>query len=300
MHAVDFPDHLAASFALADTGAAPLLGLATAGGDLCENLAEVPADAKYLAVRGKARGLELLNRLSSLEAVWASGITPMLINGLAALPRLRALNLYQVGRTDLTPVGRLATLEHLLIGWANHLTDLSWLSELPRLRTLVIGDAKRLNLATLPTLPMLEALELGGGMWTTLKLESLEPLSRLSALKYLALSSISVEDGSLANLLAALPALQTFSAPNIFDVDESGRAAGLRPDLEASVLSPIFAEARSDVDGKPCFPCRSCAAPMLMLTGRRAPLRCPRCDALRIEKHVARWELARAAAALGR
>jgi hypothetical protein len=102
-----------------------------------------------------------------------------------------------------------------------------------------------------------------------------------------------VADGTL-DVIGRLPALQTFWGPNIFDVEESARASGLRPDLSANVLQPIFADARLDAQGNPIFPCKACGGPMLMPTGRRIPLLCPGCDSARIRKHVARWELARA------
>jgi hypothetical protein len=295
VYALELPDRLASSLASADSGSTPLLGLATAGGELCEDLADVPRTAKYLALRGNARGLDQLAHMRALEAVWASGVTPGLVEALASLPRLRALNLYQVGRTDLTGVGNLRGVEHLLIGWANQLTDVSWLAQLPRLKTLVVEDTPRLDLDSLSPLPGLRALQLGGGVWKVLKLASLAPLARLPGLRSLDLSSIAVADGAL-DVIARLPALQTFRGPNIFEVEESARASALRPDLTANVLQPIFAEAGLDAQGNPIFPCKACGGPMLMPTGRRTPLLCPSCDSARIRKHVARWESARAGA----
>lgn len=119
-----------------------------AGGELAEDLREIPEQAKYLALRGKARNLPRLRLMHELEVLWASGITQQLVAELPALPKLRALNLYQVGRTDLSPVGQLREVQHLLIGWANHLVDLSWLAHLPRLQTLAIDGANRLGLGS--------------------------------------------------------------------------------------------------------------------------------------------------------
>jgi len=293
VYTLDIPDHLASSFPLADAGAAPLLGLATAGGAPCEDLTDVPRVAKYLALRGTAQGLRQLGEFRDLEVVWVSGVRPALIEALADVPRLRALNLYQVGRTELGGVSRLPGLEHLLIGWANHLTDVAWLAAFPRLRTLVVEDAPRLDLETLPLLPKLRALQLGGGIWKTLKLPSLAPLERLPGLRFLSLTAIAVGDGSL-DVIARLPELETFWAPNNFAIEECARAAAIRPDLAAPVLQPIFAEARLDTAGNPVFPCKACGEAMLMPTGRRTSLLCPSCDSSRIRKHIARWELARA------
>lgn len=277
---------------------APLLGLATAGGTLTEDLAEVPFGAKYLALRGKSRGLNRLHQLPSIEAIWASGITPALLNALPSLPRLRALNLYQVGRADLSAVGRLRSVEHLLIGWANYLVDISWLSELPRLRTLVIEDAQRLDLNTLPALPGLEAFQLGGGIWKVLKLTSLEPIQRLPALKYLSLTSLTVGDGSLRPL-GSLTRLESLHAANIFSIEESAWLAAQHPGVRSPILQPIFVEPMLDTGGNSLFPCSICGGPRLMPTGRRAPLLCPVCDAARIRKHVTKWETTRSGAVRG-
>lgn len=246
-------------------------------------------------MRGKSRALDRLRYLTSVEALWASGITPQFLEALSALPKLRALNLYQVGRTDLESVGRLASLEHLLIGWANHLTDISWLQHLPRLRTLVIEDAQRLNLETLPRLEGLEALQLGGGIWKVLKLTSLAPLRRLPSLKYLSLTSISVQDGSLRPI-GDLRALHSLHTANIFSVEESAWLAAHHPGIQSPVLRPIFAETGTDAQGNPIFPCPICGAGRVMPTMRRAPLWCPTCDVAHIRKHVAKWETARASA----
>jgi hypothetical protein len=269
-----------------------LLGLSTAGGPLSEDLADIPLGAKYLALRGKSRGLARLRQLTSVEVLWASGITPKLLDELPSLPRLRALNLYQVGRTDLSAVGRLASVEHLLIGWANYLVDITWLAQLPRLRTLVIEDAQRLNLETLPQLPALQALQLGGGIWKVLKLPSLNPLRRVPALKYLSLTSVTVQDGSL-HPLGDLAKLRSLHTANIFSVEESAWLAAQHPDIESPVLRPIFAETGNDAQGQPVFPCLICGGNKVMPTMRRAPLWCPRCDVARIRKHVAKWETAR-------
>lgn len=236
--------------------------------------------------------------MQDLEVLWASGITPQLVAELPALSKLRALNLYQVGRTDLSPVGQLRHVQHLLIGWANYLQDLSWLAQLPRLQTLVIDDAKRLDLETLPNLPRLQALQLGGGIWKILKVVSLAPLSRLPSLEYLSLSSLAVLDGAMPPL-SDLQALRHFQGPNIFELKESARMAAKRPDLDSPLLRPIYLEPSADSQGNPIFACLICGGPKLMPTMRRAKLLCPRCDAPRIRQHVANWEAARASFARG-
>lgn len=280
----------------ADAGERPPFELTTAGRPLCEDLAALPEDAEYVATRGKAKGLARLSVAPDLVALWATGVTPALVRSLSAARRLRALSLYEIGKTDLDPVGDVASVEHLLISWAPHLVDLSWLARLPKLRTLYLGDLKRADIETLPQLPALQALYIGGGMWSTLKVASFAPLRRAPNVRYLHLSNVKPLDGSLEPL-AELRSLRELVAPNFFEVEECARLSAALPDVEGLILRPIFSEASFDADGQPLFPCEHCGGPRLTLTGRPAAQLCPRCDAARIAKRVRRWEVARASAA---
>lgn len=279
----------------ADAGERPLFELTLAERPLSENLATVPDDAEYVATDGHARGLARLRELPELVAVWATAVTPALVRTLAELPSLRILSLYQIGKTDLEPLAALASVEHLLISWAPHLVDLSWLARLPKLRTLYLNDLRRADLETLPGLPALQALHVGGGMWSALKVPSFAPLRRTPNLRYLYLSNVRPVDGSLEPL-AALRNLRELFAPNYFAVEECARLSARLPGVDGPILHPIFSEASLDADGRPLFPCGTCGGPRLMLTGRPAAVLCPRCDAVRIAKRISRWEIARAAA----
>ena len=286
-------DRLADGLRAADAGTRPVFELAAAGHPLCDDLATVPANAEYISIQGTAAGLSWLTTAPRLTAVWASAVTPQLLRALAGAAQLRALSLYDVGKTDLAPVGQLSTVEHLLIGWAPHLVDVSWLRHLPKLRTLYLEDMKHLDLETLPELPHLQALHIGGGMWSTLKVGSFAPLGRAPNLRYLALSNVRSADGSLASL-ASLTHLRELLVPNFFSVEECAHLAASLPDVDGQILRPIFMEAKDDALGKATFPCGKCGGSRLMLTGRPALMLCPQCDAARIAKRVARWEVARA------
>ena len=254
----------------------------------------LPADAVFVATRGTAANLDRLATAACIEAVWASPVTSALLRILSRVPRLRAVYLYNAGKVDFTPLGELTSVEHLLIAWAKQLSDLSWLDRLPNLRTLYLEDMKRLDLDTLPALPKLQALQIGGTMWSTLEVPSLEPLARLPALQYLALSNMKPFDGSLAPL-HTLSGLRELSLPNFFAVEECARLAAALPGTSGRVLTPFYMEPNTNANGAYAFPCKKCGGPRLMLTGRPASILCPTCDAARITKRVVRWETARAA-----
>lgn len=295
MSASHLPHHLAAGLDAVAAQPRPLRELATAGQPLCDDLHALPVDVAYVATHGKARGLERLRALPHLTALWASAVTPALLTALSGHPRLRALHLYQLGRTDLAALGDLPALEHLLIGWAPQLTTLAWLARFPSLQTLSISDAKRLDFATLPALPLLRAFDLQGGMDRTLTVPSYAPILRAPSVAYVAFPNVRAADGDL-QCFTALTQLRELALPNFYPAVECARLAGRCPTVEGQTLRPIFCEPACDAGGRPIFPCPTCGGPRLMVTGKPARLLCPSCDHARIARHVSEWEVARAAA----
>lgn len=290
--------HAPAAFVAALAPESPRLTFPALGATPLDDVGVAPPDAEFLALRGNAAHIDSLPAFPALWMVWAAGLTDALVQALARMPRLRALWLYQVGRVDLSPLRAVAGLEHLTVAWAPHLTDLAWLGGLPGLRALYLDDVPRLNLDTLPVLSRLEAIHIGGGMDTPVRIASLAPLTRTPAVRAVSLASVRVADGRLAPL-AELGRLRYLSAPNVFAPEESARLAVARPDVAGAVLSPIFAEPAHDADGRPVLPCGRCGRASLMVTGRPALVLCPGCDADRVARRVARWEAARAGAAAG-
>jgi hypothetical protein len=274
----------------------PLLELVRERVEILDDLPVLPDDAKFAAVRGSSANLERLAVATNMEVLWVGRPTLALQRTLARLPRLRAIHLCDVGKVDLAPLGELVSLEHLLVSWAGHLIDISWLDRLPKLRTLYLENMKRLDLETLPELPKLEALQIGGTMWSALKVPGLGPLSRLPALRYLLLSNVRPLDGSLVPL-HSLERLRELQLPNFFAVEECARLAAALPEARGAVLTPFFMQPNRRADGSYTFPCKRCGGPRLMLTGRPASLLCPTCDATRIARRVARWEVARSGSA---
>lgn len=288
------PEHLVHGLAAVAAQPRPLRELATARQALCDDLSALPADVAYVATHGKARALDRLPELPNLTALWASGVTPALVTALSGLTSLRALHLYQIGRTDLARLGALPALEHLLVGWAPHLTDLAWVPQYPRLATLSITDAKRLDFATLPVLPRLRALDVQGGMTTTLVVPSYAPALRAPSLEFLAFANVRAADGEL-QCLGSLSHLKELQVPNFYPADQSARLAARLPRTDGRILRPVYSEPAFDTAGNPLFPCLTCGGAKLMLTGKPSRLLCPTCDHARIAQAVSSWEIMRAA-----
>jgi hypothetical protein len=261
---------------------------------LIEDISGLPASAAFLRTRGTPAPLERLTAATGLTALWASRPGIGLLRATARLPRLRAAYLHDLGPEDIEPLAGSGSLQHLLVSRAPHQIDLSCLAAIPALRTLYLDDLKRVDLETLPPLQRVTALHLAGGMWSTLKVASLAPIERLPGLRYLTLANVRPADGSLAPL-AKLRRLRELQLPNFLAVEEHARLAAALPSVSGRALTPFFAEPAHDPRGDPVFPCGRCGRPRAMMTGRPAARLCPACDATKIARRVARWEVAFAA-----
>ncbi len=274
------------------SGGAPLYELVVPPRPMLDDLALVPDDARFLRLSGKAAAIERLGQLESLVAAWASPATPRLLESCRRPPRLRALYIMDFGRLAEVDLRGADALEHLLLNWAPCVTDLSFLADLPELRTLYLDDLKRLDLATLPALPMVTALHLAGGMWSALKVQSFAPLARLPNLQYLSISNVRPLDDSLEPL-STLVRLRRLELPNLYPLEEMARLSAALPTTDGNAFSPVYAVYdRAGHENWP-FRCDRCGGRRQMMTGRPASMLCARCDAGKIERRVARWEIAR-------
>jgi hypothetical protein len=259
---------------------------------ICEDLSGVPAGAEFLATRGTAKSLSRLAELGHLTALWANPATEQLFDACARAPVLRALYVTNFKRLDEVKLAGANALEYLMLNWATRLVDLSFLRDLPALRVLYLDDMKRIDLSTLPELPSLRGLQLGGTMWSTLKVESLAPLTRLPGLRFLRLSNARPVDGSLRPL-AQLQELRELELPNFFDVSEGARLASALPNTKGNSLTPYFTPDRGWAEQSSLFRCDKCGGGKVMMTGKPSVILCRSCDDAKIRKRVLRWEEAR-------
>ena len=161
-----------------------------------------------------------------------------------------------------------------MLSWAPQLVDLSFLQDLPALRTIYLEDMKRVDLTTLPSLPEVTGFHLGGGMWSTLKIQSLEPLTRLPRLRYLCLSNVRPVDAQLRSL-SELRELRDLYLPNFFELEEVARLAGALPNVVSDTLTPVFARWQGDLPASAPYRCVRCGGTREMMTGKPASLLCP-------------------------
>lgn len=282
---------LATGLARSSESGRPLYELVVPRRRIVDDLEEVPSTAAFLATRGTASGVERVGSLTRLQALWANPASTELFKACAQAPALRAIYVAHFKRLETVPLNGAPALEHLLLNWAPRLVDLAFLRELPSLRTLCLDSMKRIDLSTLPELPNITGLHIDGGMWSTLKVDSLEPLLRLPNLRYLRLVNVRPVDGRLQPL-SQLSELREIYLPNFFDLEEVARLAGAFPTALSNTLTPVFAP-REPGQLSTRFVCDRCGGAREMMTGKPAVRLCPDCDSAKYQKRIARWEIAR-------
>jgi len=283
---------LAAGLRSAAADGRPPYELALADGPLVEDVSDVPPDAEYVATRGTAANVPRVGHLEQLTALWADPATPALFSACATAPRLRALYVSELKQLADVPLAGAPALEHLMLAWALRLADISFLGALPALRTVYLDDMRRIDLSTLPELPEVTGFHLGGGVWNTLKVDTLSSLVRLPGLRFLRLSNVRPADGSLRPL-ASLTRLRAIDLPNFFALEEYARLSVALPQAKGNALTPYFAAFDGTPLNSPPFVCPRCNGARRMMTGRPALLLCPSCDVTKVQRRLARWEAAR-------
>jgi hypothetical protein len=243
------------------------------------DVAEAAADARDVRLMSKAAQFDRLADLGGLERLWCFTLDDERVAAVARCASLRRLYLEEVRTAHLAPLASLRRLEVLGIDGATKVTTLDDLTHLPALRGLAaIHFPKVRTLDPLRALRQLEALSVGGGMWTRMTVESLAPLAALTELRFLDLGNLKASDGSLAPL-AALTQLRELDLPNFYPVSELVQLARALPHTKCTWFEGVL-EVRS-------LKCDRCGSSKVMLAGKGARTLCSSCDAERIAAHRA-------------
>jgi len=256
---------------------------------ISEDLADLPADAECVQISGRTANVENLPRAPGIVAVSAFDITPVIVNAVAGLPAVRVVSLSRLNGVDLAPLSVCKALEHLMLCWHRGRVDLSFLTDLPALRTLYLQDPTSVDLETLPGLPHLAALVVSGGVYTGLRVPSFAPLGRLPGLRRLLIGNARPDDNSLGPI-PTLPHLEQLELPNVFSIEEFARLSVLLPNAVGRCLGPLYGPYRT-------HPCETCGRKKTLTTGTPALQLCETCEPDRVAKRIARWEAARTGAA---
>ena len=237
----------------------------------------------------------LLPTLDKVRTLWFhTKVTQEMFEAACAMPDLEGLYIKWSAITSLAPIAGLKRLAHLHLGGAPSATHIEALSQLQALVSLDIANVRAASdLRFLQGLPKLRELSISGdsNSLKPLLIESLVPLTALSELELLTLTTVRLADGSLAPL-AELPRLTHLGLANMFPMEEYARLAGRRPDIQCDRFEPSYGPNES-------LRCKACGQHSLFaLTGKGKPWLCQHCDAKRLAQHDAGFRaLVKAAAA---
>ena len=245
-----------------------------------DDLASLKKPPSRLSILGKTRNIGRLADFPAVEALWVGNVNERQFEEI--LPPIDPLYLLFDGLrvTDLAPLGRLQRLEALEIRWNTKVTDISFLNNLISLRLLALSHCPKVHdLGPIAALGNLEILDLSGGMWSTFKPDTLEPLGQLRNLRGLSLKAIRVKDESLAPV-ARLTQLQEIELSNQFPTEEYARLSVALPHVQCTHFSPYLdfgAGAYAD---------------QVMVTGKGKPVLTLPKDEARLERYVQRFRAA--------
>ena len=205
-----------------------------------DDLSTLSGAETRLFVHGDSKGLDRLDELRSLEALWVGNVNEAQLARIVA--RIAPLYLMFDGlrAADLSPLRRLGRLQALEIRWDTKVSDISFLSGLQALRLFALSHCPKVrDLSPLASLRDLEVLELSGGMWSTFKPETLRPLAALEKLWGLSLTNIRAGDESLEPI-ANLKRLRKLELSNQFPTREYARLSVALPNTECRHFQPYF------------------------------------------------------------
>jgi hypothetical protein len=241
------------------------------------DVSDATSTATDVRLVADARGWDRLPALGHLARLWC-----FRINGerLAVITQCRSLRrLYLDGlRVSLHTVDRLTDLQVLSVDSATRMESLAEVPASLPLEGLSVTNAPNVtNLVPLRDRYQLRALNVSGGIWSKMTVDSLGPLAGLRELKYLDLMNLKVLDGSLEPL-GSLTELTELGLSNFYSVREFARLAARLRGTHCLWFSPT-------VD-LPNVACQKCGKEsMASLTGKGIRTMCRVCDADRIRKH---------------
>lgn len=187
-----------------------------------------------------------------------------------------SIQFYEMKVEDCASISLVGPRE-LGIHWNTKVSSLEFVKDLPGLEALVLIDTKKTaDLEPLSSLKRIRAFEYSGGIWNKQTAESLEPVSRMLSLRYLAFTNIKVMNGGLSPL-AVLKGLETLELSNQFETREYAFLSVALASTQCDLFAP-YRKLSSPIGGKD-----------LMITGKRKPFLSSKDDKVRVAKYVAQF-----------
>lgn len=187
---------------------------------LVSALDQVASDVAEIQISVRTRGLEQLAERSALRRIIARGVGDRELEFIGRARSLEHVDLADPKSPNLTALQKLSRLRLLSIANTARLVSLDGIEHLSRLELLSVANASRLSsIDAIASLRRLRVLFLAGGMYRSMRIASLRPLSGLTELCKLVLSNVGVADRSIIPL-ADLKKLRRLSLPKYFAAEE--------------------------------------------------------------------------------
>lgn len=194
------------------------------------------------------------------------------------------LRLYNLKLPSLEGIDKLTNTRRLKLEWATKIETLEPVFKLRDLTHLAVEDFPKLRrLDGIEELSELTELRLSGNLGggsSPMRLDSIEPVSRISKLTKFSLANATFEVDDITSL-ARCTHLRHLSLTNQFDRTQ---VAFLASRLNEQLVEPLKAYVKTHLR------CVKCSSLKSMFTGRKMPILCPSCDAPRFEKLTHQFE----------
>jgi hypothetical protein len=254
-----------------------------------------PPDAQYVRMDAKFTPIAVLEQFAQLRGISLGHPSQGDLEFLLRFSSLECVCLLAPKVTSLAPLATLSRLGSLEL---DDPPTLSGLECLPSVRCLVLRHFRRIkSLAPLSALSNLRAISMSTiPSWDAsrrcLEVDSLDPLGKLSNLESLCLIGVKPVDRRL-DAIQGLTKLKYLHISHEFQFQLEDYAALARalPETTGHCLLPYFAIPQLSLR------CKHCSGEIVFLTGPRPRTRrqlCPICDERKLQEHERQWnELAR-------
>lgn len=230
--------------------------------EVVHDLGDVDENSTELLITGKTKNIERLKSFSNLTKLWIYKVNQKEFNTILSLVNPKMLFVHELRVEDLSIISSLKDVEVLALEWntkAQSLWDLS--------KNTFLNDIAPLQKNT-----ALEFLQLSGGIWNTLNINTLQPLRYLKNLTYLCLSNIKVKDESLEPI-SELEGLKELEISNQFPTEEYARLSVTLPNTKCDRFAPYIFLSSSIVDKD------------VMVIGKRKPKLNSKVDGEKLKKY---------------
>jgi hypothetical protein len=197
-----------------------------------KDLSEADVSSQDLAFFGDAKGIERLKEFRNIRRVWLIGANQKQFDYIVSSVNPVVFKGYNLKVHDLSALQGFSNIKELSIEWNTKAESIAPVGELTSLRFLQIQNFTKVHdLSPLQGLSELIALDVSGGVWSTFKVGTLNPLGYLKNLRYLCLTNIKVSDELLAPI-SKLTQLEKMVISNQFPTEEYARLAATLPDTK--------------------------------------------------------------------